>query len=296
MKLAKSRRFLATVSAVALIVATRSVSLAAGVPEGAAVPHVEEAADIWVAVEGRWNIFETDIFGPTRYPAWDVDPDDGWGGGMEVGGRPAGSDLDFVLRVIFNRAKDDASGLVYGEANYVNDSEVREQHIVADFEVGRQMNIGMGGQTRVHGGARFAYFDADMHGRYYYTDHFLYSQMTMVIGPRIGIDQDFLLGNNFSFGLSAAGAVLWGRNERDEFCTNNFRCALDNGNQTATVWNLEGSARLSYDFHSGSFEVGWRAETFHDVFEPDFNITGEKDLTTHGPYARLVYYLSGGPR
>ncbi len=311
MKLPNSGQLFATVSAAALIVATRSVSLAADIPEGVATPHVEEAADIWVSVEGRWNIIETGFFGSrTPHPdpdpdddpwiprgAWETDPANGWGGGIEVGGRPAGSDLDFVLRVVFNQsAGGDQGGLIYGEASYVNDSEVTERHIVADFEIGRQMNIGMGGQTRVHGGLRFAHFDADQESRYYYLYDFGYNQKTSVIGPRIGIDHDVHLGNNFTLGLNAAGAVLFGGKKRVAHCNGDFCWPDLTDNGTATVWNAEGSASLNYLFGSGAFEVGWRVDAFWDVFDPGIDPTGDEDFVTHGPYAKYTYYLSGESR
>ena len=296
MRFEKSGQFLATVSAITLIIATRSVSLAADIPEAITVPGAADVADIWVAVEGRWNIFETETFGSAFYPAWRADPDNGWGGGIEVGGRPAGSDLDFVLRAVYNQAKDEPGGLVYGEASYVNDTEVREQHIVVDFEVGRQVNIGMGGQTRVHGGLRFAHFDGEMVGTYYYLYDFGYIQKTTVIGPRIGIDQGIPIGKKFSLDLSAAGAVLLGINRQRVFCTGTLGpCSANIANSSSTVWNAEGSASLNYQLGNGEIEFGVRVDAFWDVFGSKAVAMGDKDQITWGPYARLVYYLSGGP-
>lgn len=299
MKNTRKRHFLTTASAVALMFATHSGSWGADIPATPVAPAAVEAADIWVAIEGRYNMYETDIFGSTFFPAWGTDPDNGWGGGLEVGARPAGSNIDFVLSINYDRGNDDTTP--YGNS-YYNSSEVTEQHIVADFEVGRHMNIGMGG-TRIHGGIRFAHFDAEMDGSYYSYGYpygvvnFGYNQETTVIGPRIGIDQNIPFGENWAVDLSAAGSVLFGRNDRNEYCEGYFGpCSYGNGDRSATVWNAEGSAALSYLFDSGAFQLGWRVDAFWDVFEPGINPTGDKDLITHGPYAKFKYYLSGGPK
>ena len=150
MKITRKRHFLTTASAVALMFATHSGSWGADIPATPVAPAAVEAADIWVAIEGRYNWYQTDIFGDTFFSDWETDPKNGWGGGLEVGARPAGSDIDFVLSINYDRGSDDTSPYAppYAPGSYYNSSEVTEQHIVADFEVGRNEPTAVPNSTR----------------------------------------------------------------------------------------------------------------------------------------------------
>ena len=157
---------LASVSAVALMIAWQPATAAdLGVAAPIeAPPPVVDTADIWVAAEGRFNIFNGnsvagDVYSGGYYGGniLNADPKDGWSGSLELGARPAGSPWDYVGRVTFGRANPGSDSFYnysyYGDS-ISGEAETNETHIIADFEVGRHVGVGLQHDTRIHAGVQ----------------------------------------------------------------------------------------------------------------------------------------------
>ena len=294
---------LATVSAVALSIACGGQANASDHYVPGAAPA---ASDVWVAVEGRFNTFASDFFGEhftyayPDGPTFNGDPSDGLSGALEVGRRAAGSPFDFVGRLSLGTANGEDDAYFYDggiETSFGGSIEVRENHAIADFEVGRNMDIGMG-NTRVHAGLRAARFSLRADGGenvndYYYYTEFRARQKVTAIGPRIGIDQKIPLGSNASIDLSAAGAVLFGKRDADAECfgpggCNDFYTESDN----VTVGNAEASVGLTYLFGPAEATLGYRVDAFWGLYDEDFLGSGDGDRITHGPFAKVKVNFS----
>ena len=291
---------LATVSAVALSIACGGQANASDHYVPGAAPA---ASDVWMAVEGRFNTFtdSSSVFGGyggEDFAEINADPDDGWSGGLELGVRPVGSQWDYVGRLILGTAEGyDGNYNVEVEETGL---EAEEKHMIADFEVGRNMDIGLG-DTRVHAGVRFVNFDVSGNGFGYgdggYNDHYANQKIT-AIGPRIGIDQKIPVANNLSVDLSAAGAVLYGKRVSDIFVEYGVEAGglLDGGyygdsdSNNVTVWNAEASAGLTYLFGPAEATLGYRVDAFMDLY--DGENFGGGDRITHGPFAKVKVNFS----
>ena len=145
----------------------------------------------------------------------------GWGGAAELDWKPAGMELDFLVRGRYSRTNkknisetwnygtDDGYSPSYpdgGTASYT------ETHTTVDFEVGHDLGIG-GVDLRIFGGARYARFSGqNSFSTYQYEDDAQYADGKMKrtftgLGPRIGFNGSMPFGDSMlgiDFGASAA--------------------------------------------------------------------------------------------
>ncbi|MBW3098343.1 Lpg1974 family pore-forming outer membrane protein [Pseudohoeflea coraliihabitans] len=304
-------RLLSTISGLALAAVVSGPALAADAVDYVAAPTGIEVApsatSAWVSLEGRYNIHANGPFdgnGLLGYYFADLDPspDDGWGGSIELGVKPAGMDYDFVGRFTYMQSEGNSS-YFYSYGPYYGDfeAEVDQKLMLADFEVGRELGVG----TRVHAGLRFAHYDGslraggDYYNPAYYGGGFAAGNASFTgIGPRIGIEHRFGLTDSLSLDLAAAGAAIYGKREADIFAYNYSSTSGPGVFAAATsenewVLNAEASAGLTYSFNpSSSITAGYRIDYFSDI-ATDF-LTGQAaDHYTHGPFLKATFRFGG---
>jgi len=183
----------------------------------------------------------------------------------------------------------------------------RENHLIADLEIGRDVGLGMfgdGSNLRLFGGVRFAHFKANGHfSTQFYSSfgptsnsaEYKVKREFNGIGPRVGFDAVVPLSDMFALDLGAAGALLYGKQKYKAkgsayysgFGTDNFD---EQRSKMTWVPNLEASAAFSWLItENAKFSLGYRVDAYFDVYD-DGGLEGrdEGDRIIHGPFVKLT--------
>ena len=303
-------RLLSGISALTIAAVVTGPALAAdvvyNVQSPPAVEYPASGPKAWVSVEGRFNMFATDTFdlsgGYLNYYSipFDPSPDNGWGGSVELGVKPAGMEYDFVGRFTYLRSSGSDSysyfDLYYPYYDVDVEGDVEQTLMLADFEVGRELGVG----TRVHAGIRFAHYDASLqaYGSYYsYYTGSVYSGIFgdasfTGIGPRIGIDQRIGVTESLSIDLSAAGAAIYGKRKAELVGYSSAYIPPLGGSISENTWVLNGeaSAGLTYSAGNASITGGYRVDFFSNI-ATDFGTGDSANYFSHGPFLKATFKL-----
>jgi len=311
---------LASVSVIAIAVAAQSPARAqTTAPSVSQLTQPLDRGKFWVAIEGGFSRFDGDgngdlglqyYYSPSN--GWLKAVDGGWTGALEVGAHPSGSPFDVVGRLRYERAKGNSTTSVYypGYGYYPMNREVDESHIIADFEVGRDVGIGHNVKARLHAGLRFAHFDTRAEASYDFGSGYSFSAFDRStftgLGPRAGLDVSVPLSDKLSLDLKGSGAALFGRRTSNSFLgglypgsygTYVYRFGYAaSRSKFATVLNTEASAGLTYRFDHTALTLGYRVDAYWNVVERSGVLAPgaiDGDRITHGPFARLKVELGG---
>jgi hypothetical protein len=313
---------LATVSAAALMVTIERGPLAADL-----APVAQD--HWWFSLEGQYLLFDGDKAKYDSPPDSNQDvlfklrPDDGWGIGGEIGFQPADSPWSFLGRVRYgqsNKDKDD-SNFFYSTFDGFSSSSAkadhREEHVIADLEIGRDVGLGAlgeGSNFRLFGGVRFAHFKGkgsiSTNNSFYYSSFdngFGSSDIDVTrkftgIGPRIGFDAMIPLSDQFSLDVGAAGAALFGKQKFKASGNVSYSgfgpYDVDRKrSKNVVVPNLEASAAFSWLItDDAKFSLGYRVDSYWDVYDDGaiFGGRDEGDRIIHGPFIKLTIGTGGG--
>ena len=304
------RALLTTVSTAALVLAVNGQT------------EAQDASPAWWAsIEGQYNWVEGDALDLYSLSA---EPKDGWAGRLHLGGRIS-DDWSVALGLRYgkvNKESDDASyysnfsahgGASEFDQYYVASSDLdvsyKEDHLVLDLEIGRDIGIGDGGNVRVFGGLRFARFDGDGKiGANYFSSAFGdYTNFSnggsydidtthrfTGAGPRIGVDAAIPVAENVRVDIGVAGAALFGRRKlkvkgsySSFYGSGEFQ---DSESKNVIVPNVEASVALTYLLGpNASISAGYRAEQFWNIMPTIEGFSsGNDDRLIHGPFLRLT--------
>lgn len=309
---------LITVSATALMVALEGEALAADV--------VAPASDRWwLSVEGQYLLFDGDsaLYGAGEQDslAIPLKPKDGWGAGAEIGIQPGDSPWSFLGRLRYGESnkKDDDTGYFISEGerfvSSTSTADHRERHTIADLEIGRDVGLGALGDSsdiRLFGGVRFGQFK----GKGSNQNNLLFSNPNASgsgyadvdfrrtftgIGPRIGFDATVPLGDQFSFDMGAAGALLFGK-QKLEVSGHGYNPDIESffevesrRTKSVVVPNLEANAAVSWLVtENAKFALGYRVDSYFGLYDMSgpFDDRDEGDRIIHGPFIKLT--VGGG--
>jgi outer membrane protein OmpA-like peptidoglycan-associated protein len=174
-----------------------------------------------------------------------------------------------------------------------------------DLEAGYNM-MGSAHALRLFAGARLVQFDNDARGIEDNGTPLQLDTRFRGIGPRIGIDGAFRLGEGSNFSLFAGGSasVLFGRIKADAL-RGGGPAVPASSHDTRTVWNAEGQLGISYDIAANTtIAVGYRGEYWRGVVFKNFEMDDADDFGAsggkghrfmHGPFVRLAYNI-GAPK
>ena len=298
---------LVTVSAAALMVSVEQGPLAADIAAPVAQDHW------WFSAEGQYLLYDGDhvLEGKDSEDGFDLKPQDGWGIGGEVGFQPADSLWSFLGRVRYGQSnKDhDDSYSTFGPFHHSEEADHREEQIVADLEIGRDVGLGAlgdGSNIRVFAGVRFAHFKGK--GSFSTYSNFASTSTDIDIkrkftgiGPRIGFDAMVPLSEQFSLDIGAAGAVLFGKRKFEASGDysrfgNNYADIDEKRSKNVAVPNLEASAAFSWLItDNAKFSLGYRVDSYFDVYDtgPVFGDHDEGDRIIHGPFVKFTIGIGG---
>ena len=317
-------KLLTTVSAAAL-----ALMVSGTTPPAKAGPMGHRSA--WLSLEGDlfWlngdkQIWAevADIVNEVASGTRDVKPGGGWSGraGAGIPIMPGLSIAAYARFGVTRKGKDKdavipSSSLyfynVLGGDNptfYHNGSvEHKEKHTIIDFEVRKDVGLGMGIAVTAKGGVRYASFDSETRTEFFYAaDTILHEKRNAGfhgIGPRLGLDVRVPVNGPWVVDLSGSGSVLWGRKKRSSFAAGEYVGPGGvNVSSHDSVWNLEGSAAVSYVGKNVELSLGVRAEQWWGVFDQTRlfafdngigafqNYTGKDDADRlhWGPFVKLT--------
>jgi hypothetical protein len=249
-------------------------------------------------------------------------PDDGWGIGGEIGFQPADSAWSYLGRVRYGQSDKEkkSSSFRYYESrfNYSGfdaEADQREEHIVADLEIGRDVGLGAlsdGPNIRLFAGVRFAHFKGKgsiSSANYAFSGPRVSGEADVDrtftgIGPRIGFDATMPLSHMFSLDVGAAGAVLFGRQKfeasgrayEQAFPPSSFTDIDQKRSKSVAVPNVEANAALSWLVSdSAKFSLGYRVDSYFDVYDNGdlFGSRDQGDRIIHGPFIKLTIGSGG---
>lgn len=162
-------------------------------------------------------------------------------------------------------------------------SNVKFKYDAVDLDVGQYLNLGTHLQTRWFAGLRFAQITQDQ------TSNFAIVTGTTPpsnleeatakftgIGPRLGVDGNYHLGNNFGFVTQLAASLLVGTTESNAAITNIY--STDNPSQNRVVPALDGKLGFDYNkaMHNGgrfAIEAGYQISEYFNALDKTSNST-----------------------
>jgi hypothetical protein len=324
----------AGVSTVALTVATPEVRAAdMAVPKAILkAPPVAPALPvltIWLEGGGFWTgggdhnaIFHNDdYYDPEAHEVNRMKPQVGWEIAFGADYRIAASPwhVSFDLRYGQAHAKDKKFfGSNSSDGFQGNNFEEHESHMVADFMIGRDFNLGIG-QSQIKVGVRVADLRATQLASGFVTASTFgdpsnsafsdkWRSRFLGIGPRAAIDGSVPLGGPWAFDYMAGVAVLFGdrKLERTFAATGNSGCDSCNFatgftksyNDSGSVFNVDASGALSYWFTPrAKLSAGVRVDSYWNAIRtlsPNWNDQSvanqviNVDRVFWGPFGRLT--------
>ncbi len=241
-----------------------------------------------------------------------IRPQHSWDFSGAVKLQPAGSDLLFSLGVQVGRtAHRDESGALtqptnYGTGHYSGNARERESHTIIDFQIGKDLGLGMFGQdgsSVVSVGVRYAHFTSltvtNFHTstKYFSGGGNTHIERSFVgAGPMISWQASMPLmeGDNggFSIDWGADGAVLFGRQ------TVNLSVGYDTGqgystgrHGAITIPAVGGFAGLSWRPADSGLKVsfGYKADAYFHVLDGGIDTGQRIDRITHGPFLNVGF-------
>ncbi len=309
-------RLLASVSAVALFVSV-------GLHRKA---EAQEPAPLPVVDPGRWQIaFEGRL---TAYggedTVWSCDcmgfpltigPDYGGEIGVSIARQMENGWLaSFGVRYGRSAETDESIRYSFPFFYYGTRASHVEQHAIVDFAVGRDVGLGLfgnsGGTSTITAGVRIAHFRADTDvaetaGIYMSSPPGYYAISTpgkikrsfTGAGPRIAWRGSVPIERNpaFSFDWGVSGALLFGRQEATISVGTPYGdlYPLYDRRKSVVVPNVEAFAALSWQLPDvpGRFTAGYRVDAYFDVIDGGHHEAESVDRIIHGPFARFTIEL-----
>lgn len=239
--------------------------------------------------------------------------------GYDVAGKltyqQAGSPMSYALGIRYGRTRDAVHTFNYSYPSkyggaYTGSAEVhhRLSHVVVDFEVGKDVGLGMGpgSVTTVGAGLRYAHFDAVTRGSFSTSSKygglagsFKLSRRTDAFGPRIFIRSTTPIGSEgFSFGWGAGGAVLFGKQK--VHADLNLTYGSYSGpfgslrrSKSQTIPTVDAYAQLNWHAPSSpiTLSAGYRVDAYFKAVDGGVLDQRRIDMINHGPFVGLIWKL-----
>jgi len=192
-------------------------------------------------------------------------------------------------------------------------------HYIIDFDIGRDVGVGLFGRgvTTAGAGVRYAHFDATVTGSfatsqkygepaYYSSRDFQFSRngtftarhTTDAVGPRVFVKTVSPLpgDSGLSLDAGAGGGILFGRqtvkshvDSHVTFSTGSGSYAgvpVANRSSSQTIPNVDGYLQISWKPASSplSVGIGYRVDAYFTAMDAGYAQSREVDIISHGPY------------
>ena len=266
-----------------------------------------------------------------------------WDENAKITFQPKESDWALSVGIVYGRSSNQRSlrqqtanrffvatssgfGPGFGYAAYQRtDAQTRETHLILDFQVGKDVGLGMfghDGHSRINLGIRYAQFNSRNKADVLYqptNSHFTYKLFHASfaakrhftgVGPSLSWEGSAgVAGNAEDGGLSidwgVNGAVLFGRQRvRGHHQTSNImvscpgcsrfithsiyqHSASPNRSRSVIVPNLGGSAGFSWRYADAKISLGYRADFFFNAIDGGIDTAKKENRGFYGPFASI---------
>jgi hypothetical protein len=296
-------------------------ALALAAAGGAGSAQAAEATEGGVTLElqGQYDFDasgKTQSFIPTSgIPNALNDTKDGYDVAGKITYQPDGSPYSFALGVRYGRTKGPSRSFHYTyQSTYIGTYDqtiqhrVRERHTTVDFEVGKDVGLGMGGAgvTTLGVGLRYAQLDVTTRGSFAtsskYTSRagaFRISRRAKLFGPRIFFKSTTALGSGgFSLGVGGGAGVLFGRQSTHgnvDFATGSYGGLAISGSRSKrqTTPTLDGFAQLNWRAPGSPMTIsaGYRFDGYFKALNGSLIGNAQINVIEHGPYLGVIWKI-----
>lgn len=247
--------------------------------------------------------------------------------GYDVGGRLTyqadGSPMSYGLAVHFGRTSEvrHSASVAYYSKYLINQSVKNREttsHAVVDFEVGKDVGLGLfghGGVATIGGGLRYGHFNSttrgvfatqakynNSFGTFSQSGTFKFTRTTDAVGPRLFIRTTQPLPgelgrNGVSIGLGADGAVLFGRqrvnNNVESTGAYTTQFPAIHRSKTRTMGTLGAFAQVNWHAPGSplTLSVGYKVDDYINALDGGFQTSHGIDVLQHGPFASMTWRL-----
>ncbi|WP_296744116.1 Lpg1974 family pore-forming outer membrane protein [Mesorhizobium sp.] len=296
-----SGKLLATVAASAATVTSTGV-VAAHATDGQAPDQTVIDSRIKIAFEGsffRNELHDGDKIG--RTPDKLGNSKAGFNGAVSLT-KQISPDLDWRLAGAFHTGRDWSEGGSFTGNTGTNSASISHgfNFQTFDFDVGKRVKV-QSADIRFFGGLRLLHADQTFSD---FSTSFTPTNPTAEgetfdklgnsefwgVGPRVGAEAYYPIGETWGLSGSVAGSVMWGRREDYTSVTlattnPNFRESENNSQHASeTVSNVEASAGLSWTpVTNTTFTAGYKIEQWHNLIVN----ANQKNQTFDGPFIRI---------
>lgn len=234
------------------------------------------------------QLFYTRTYSDGAFTDHSVEPDYSPAFGLGIGYAFKNSGNDMRLNWTHLNSSDDANVNASGSFGVgtpldATSGNVKFKYDAVDLDFGQYLNIGTRLQTRWFAGARFAQITQDQTSTFAIvtgtTPPSNVQQATSKftgIGPRLGVDGNYYLGNNMGFVTQLAASLLVGNTESNTVVTNSY--SIDNPSQSRVVPALDGKLGFDYSkaIHNGgrfTLEAGYQISEYFNALDRTSNST-----------------------
>jgi hypothetical protein len=228
-----------------------------------------------------------------------VGPRQGWDFAGKATFQPTGSDWIISAGVQYGRANSSSANIAgfyeteFGTGTYTDHASHKENHFIADFEVGQDVGLGMfnGGSSVISGGLRYAHFDAKTSLSFSSSSKYNTFKGSADIsrtfsggGPVVSWDASTPIFHSSPFSLDwgADFAYLFGT-QKVTFTEGGYEQSRHQG---ASIPSLGGYLAVSYHFCGCDDKVslGYMAQSYFGVLDGGSENREQVDRSFSGPY------------
>lgn len=220
-----------------------------------------------------------------------------WGWGFKIEGSyhfNTGNDLNINW---YHFQKDTKTNLVRPAVNNVNEvvgARIEPRWDAVNLELGQRVQFGEQKNIRFHGGLQYAHTEREFSFRSAGVTQLYGETKFDGIGPRLGMDLSYELGNGLAIYGNTAGALLVGDSKfRNTAATTLPSVASSYGKKTQIVPELEAKLGLAYTHSMAqgdlTFDAGWM---WVNYFAAQHNPEGSIDTSSYNP-ASSNFALNG---
>ncbi len=288
------------------------MAAAGGAQQAVAADHTE--GEVTLELQGQFDFVDDGAIEIAPVPDALQRPLTTPGDGGDVAGtvtyQPHGSPWSFAFGVRYGQTSNRSHAFQYTYSKYALNVQAkhRREHIVVDFEVGKDVGVGLlgPGKTTIGAGIRYAHFSATTRGSFTSAKYGAYviaagsfstRNENDAVGPRFFIRQSTVLpgGHGLSLDWGVGGGVLFGRQTvRTDVTLStgsyNVLGGLNRGHDRATPM-VDTFVQLNWKSPRSplSIGVGYRLDEYFDVLDGGFGRSRQINDLEHGPFLALTY-------
>ncbi|WP_136657863.1 Lpg1974 family pore-forming outer membrane protein [Nitratireductor sp. XY-223] len=278
---------LTTVSAVALVILV----------EGDTVAQ-DRKTSWWLEVGGMYDFWDASESNQYYFsPGHMIKPRDGFHISGEIGAYFGDTPWYASLGGKWGKTREQSAS--YSYSSFITTTaavESREEHAVIDFEVGRDVGLGIlgipEGTLKAKAGIRYTNFKGTEDGTFsgFTSGTIRNTRKFEGFGPRIGLEGSVpVRDSKFSVDFSAGGAILFGKQKTT--LTNIYPTYATSiaRSENKTVPNVDAFLGISFNDANYSLSAGYSVDAYFGMVDSGYTTGMNSDRIFHGPTVKLKF-------